>query len=89
MINETATSTKALSFNISLKTIETFACFLNMAGALVLSLNNEYSKFAYILWLISSPANIYVMVKYKHAPTALMNVFYFITSTIGFYKYWV
>ena len=68
---------------------ETIGALTGVAGSLLLALNNEYSAYAWPIWLISNLSLIKFMHTNTHLPTMLMHCCYLLSTLVGIYKWWL
>lgn len=74
---------KLLSFN----TLKWVASILGLLGAIMIALNVEESKYAFIFFILSSIIWTYAGIKVKDWALASLNVGFFIVNIIGIYRW--
>ena len=66
---------------------EIVGTLLAMSGALLLALNIEVSKFAYVLFLLGGPMMAWVLHKNKLWWLLALQIVYFMTNVLGAFRW--
>lgn len=74
---------KMISFN----TLKWLASGIGFTGAMTIALNTEYSKYAFMIFIISSIIWMYAGYRQKDWPLVFLNVGFFIVDIVGIYRW--
>ena len=72
---------------LTLNNIKWFATGVSFIGAMNIALNTPYSKYAFMIFLISSTTYMYAGYKDKDWPLVFLNVGFFIVDIVGIYRW--
>jgi len=74
---------KYLTFN----NLKWLASIVGFIGAMTIALNSEYSKYAFMIFIISSTIWMYVGYRVKDWSLVFLNFGFFIVDLVGIYRW--
>jgi len=72
---------------LTLTNLKWFATAVSFIGAMNIALNTPYSKYAFMIFLISSTTYMYAGYKDKDWPLVFLNVGFFIVDIVGIWRW--
>lgn len=69
--------------------IAALACALSMGGSLAIALNNRFSRYGFIMFLIANVGWSIVAIATQQWFLLLQNLFFSFTSALGIYNTWL
>jgi len=79
------------NYNLDISSYEiikwVFGTFMGIFGAILVSLNFEYSKYGYVLFTISSFAWVYISISKKDNALLFMQLVFTVINIIGLYQW--